>query len=69
MITEKTELLLEQPDGLKKIRLESEVAIELICGESSLTMLPNGDFLLKGRQFIQVMDNVVVNALRVDYCS
>jgi hypothetical protein len=69
MTTEKSELLLEQAQGLKKIRLESDVAIEFVCGEASFTMMPNGDYLLKGRQFIQVMDSVVVNALRVDYCS
>jgi hypothetical protein len=62
------ELTLEQPLGQQKLRLESDVAIELVCGESSLTMLPNGNWLLKGTAFTQVMDTVVVKALRVDIC-
>jgi hypothetical protein len=69
MTAEIKELLIKNPEGLKKIRLESDLAIELVCGESSLTMLPNGNWLLKGTAFTQVMDTVVVKAQRVDYCS
>lgn len=53
----------------KKIRIESEVAIEFICGESSLTLLPNGEVVIKGRQLLQTMDQVVIQANRVDLCS
>lgn len=58
--------IIQLPEGRKKLQFHSDDEIEFICGESKITMYPDGKIIIKGSSIKEIADRIEISGKRID---